>query len=206
MKGNADEGDEDLKGRSLGPPPPSCSPFPPPPSSSLSFPTAAFISTNTFTTPKTFPFGPLSQLKKLPKKKMIFPSATALALGALALLPSSLAHFTLEYPPTRGFDEDLEPNVCKLPILTSYLSLLFLYLRRAREEREQSEVKDQTLTSLRSNPSLPSSRSVVVSPLPVPSGLPSLSPTPQWLSPLITPLRLVGFLFPFPSQPTQNQN
>ncbi|KAL7414332.1 hypothetical protein BDY24DRAFT_414538 [Mrakia frigida] len=44
---------------------------------------------------------------------MLFPSSTtSLVLAALTLLPSTLAHFTLEYPPTRGFDEDLEVNIC----------------------------------------------------------------------------------------------
>ena len=31
-------------------------------------------------------------------------------LLALLLLPAILAHYTLDYPPTTGFDEDLEPN------------------------------------------------------------------------------------------------
>ncbi|GAA5897319.1 uncharacterized protein JCM6883_006655 [Sporobolomyces salmoneus] len=36
-------------------------------------------------------------------------SATLLSLFAL---PVALAHFTLDYPQTRGFDEDLEPQFC----------------------------------------------------------------------------------------------
>ena len=36
--------------------------------------------------------------------------ATTLTVTALALASSAAAHFTLDYPQTRGFDEDLEPN------------------------------------------------------------------------------------------------
>ena len=31
-------------------------------------------------------------------------------LLALVIVPFALAHYTLDYPPTTGFDEDLEPN------------------------------------------------------------------------------------------------
>ncbi|GAA5961599.1 hypothetical protein JCM10213_007194, partial [Rhodosporidiobolus nylandii] len=38
---------------------------------------------------------------------------TSTALATLAVAASlASAHFTLDYPPTRGFDEDLEPNFC----------------------------------------------------------------------------------------------
>lgn len=33
-------------------------------------------------------------------------------LSALALASAASAHFTLDYPTTRGFDEDLEPSAC----------------------------------------------------------------------------------------------
>ncbi|GAA5840048.1 hypothetical protein JCM3766R1_000656 [Sporobolomyces carnicolor] len=34
------------------------------------------------------------------------------ALLSLCALPAVLAHFTLDYPQTRGFDEDIEPQFC----------------------------------------------------------------------------------------------
>lgn len=37
------------------------------------------------------------------------------ALVASALAAPALAHFTLDYPPTRGFDEDKEPDVNFIP-------------------------------------------------------------------------------------------
>ncbi|CBQ70147.1 conserved hypothetical protein [Sporisorium reilianum SRZ2] len=41
------------------------------------------------------------------------PTTTTTALAALALASTAAAHFTLDYPATRGFDEDLEPqNFC----------------------------------------------------------------------------------------------
>lgn len=38
---------------------------------------------------------------------------SALSLSALVLLASTAtAHFTLDYPRSRGFDEDIEPQFC----------------------------------------------------------------------------------------------
>ncbi len=42
---------------------------------------------------------------------MLFP-VISLALSMLTLTQVASAHFTLDYPPTRGFDEDLEPKFC----------------------------------------------------------------------------------------------
>lgn len=43
--------------------------------------------------------------------------ALNLALVVSALAAPALAHFTLDYPPTRGFDEDIEPEVSTRPLL-----------------------------------------------------------------------------------------